>query len=83
SASQKKELCKHAKNDPSLTQDDLAKDFKIEEALALWFDQAIKHNLTISVDILKTKAQALAKLININNFKVTKQGESASAPLAL
>ncbi|CAJ0877502.1 3201_t:CDS:2 [Entrophospora sp. SA101] len=51
-------------------------------------------------DILKTKAQALAKLININDFKgsdgwlshfkhqhhiysVTKQGESASAPLEL
>jgi DNA-binding XRE family transcriptional regulator len=138
SASQKKELCKRAKNNPSLTQDDLAKDFKIgrstvsmilsesnkwlsidetlttsqfkknrqanwpqlEEALALWFDQAIKHNLTISGDILKTKAQALAKITNINDFKgsdgwlsrfkhrhhiysVTKQGESASAPLEL
>nr|CAG8547394.1 346_t:CDS:2 [Entrophospora candida] len=42
---------------------------QLEEALALWFDQDIKHNLTISGDILKTKAQALAKLININDFK--------------
>ena len=83
---QKKELCKRAKNDSSLTQDKLAKDFEIgrstvsvilsesnkwlpvdetvstsqfkknrqanwlqlEEALALWLDEAIKHNLTIS-----------------------------------
>ena len=86
SALQKKELCKRAKNDPSLTQDKLAKDFEIgwstvsvilsesnkwlsvdetvstsqfkknrqanwpqlEKAPTLWFDEAIKHNLTIS-----------------------------------
>ena len=104
---QKKELCKRAKSDPSLTQDKLAKDFEIgrstvsailsesnkwlsvdetvstsqfkknrqanwpqlEEALALWFDQAIKHNLTILGDILKTKAQDLAELMETNDFK--------------
>ncbi|CAJ0647337.1 13553_t:CDS:1, partial [Entrophospora sp. SA101] len=107
SASQKKELCKHAKDNHSLSQDDLAQEFKIgqstvpgilsesdkwlsidetlttsqikkdrlanwpqlEEALALWFDQAVGHNLTISGDILKTKAHALAEVMDVNDFK--------------
>ena len=43
SASQKKELCKRAKNDHSLTQDDLAKDFKIGRSTVSTISQFKKN----------------------------------------
>src|SRR4051794_5671965 len=40
---------------------------QLEETLALWFDEAIKHNLIITGEILKTKGHAIANILNINN----------------
>ncbi|CAB4439638.1 unnamed protein product [Rhizophagus irregularis] len=41
---------------------------QLEETLALWFDEAIKHNLIVTGEILKTKGHAIANILNIDNF---------------